>query len=112
ALAPQPTIAKQGKAGAKSLKVRVNCLGGEACTIVVTGKLKGGKGRLKMRVIEVPEGETQGILVTMKYTKKLARELAEKGGKQIIRVTATRLYGASRSVDVPYQGPEPKPVTG
>ena len=112
ALAPQPTIAKQGAAGAKSLKVRVNCLGGEPCSILVTGKLKGGKGKLEPRVVNVPEGETRGIVVTLHYTKKLARELADKGGKQTIRVTAHRIYGSSRSVDVPWKGPEPSPVTG
>jgi hypothetical protein len=110
AIAPLPTIVKRGKAGAKSLKVRVGCEDGDPCTVIVTGKLKGGKGKLRPKRVTVPEGET--VLVTVQYAKKLAGELADKTGKQTIRVTAQRLYGGKASTNVIYQGAEPKPVTG
>ncbi|MFM8792802.1 MAG: hypothetical protein ACKOFX_10105, partial [Solirubrobacterales bacterium] len=99
----KPSLKKKGTAGATSLKVRVGCASAGSCRIKLSGKLVGGKGKVK-GVTSKGSGKRT---VTLSYSRKLIRELRRNGGGKI-RITSKEVGGGSRSITVTV----PAPVTG
>jgi hypothetical protein len=93
----KPRIKQKGRAGARSLKVRVNCGGTAPCRIKLTGTLKGGGGKLEPKTVRVGKG---GRTVTLAYTGAMKRSLASNGGKGVARVRAREIGGGSATTSV------------
>ncbi len=93
----KPRIKQKGRAGARSLKVRVNCGGTAPCRIKLTGTLKGGGGKLEPKTVRVVKG---GRTVTLAYTGAMKRSLASNGGKGVARVRAREIGGGSATTSV------------
>lgn len=49
----KPSVKPPGRAGANSLRLNIRCAGSSACTVKITGKLKGGSGRVKPKTVKV-----------------------------------------------------------
>jgi len=99
----KPTLKKKGAPGPTSLKVRVGCAAAGSCRIMLSGKLVGGKGKVK-GVTSKGSGKRT---VKLAYTDELISELRRNGGGKI-RITAREVGGGSRTITVTV----PAPVTG
>ncbi len=101
----KPTLKKSGNAGSTSLRVKVGCGGASACRVKLSGKLKGGSGKLQGKTVKVKAGKKK--TVTLAYTSALISELSGRSGSKI-RVTAKQVGGRSRTITVAV----PDSVTG
>ena len=99
----KPTLKKKGTAGATSLKVKVGCASAGSCRIKLSGKLVGGKGKVK-GVTSKGNGKRT---VKLAYTDELISELKRNGGGKI-RITAKEVGGGKRTITVAV----PSSVTG
>ena len=93
----KPKVKQKGRAGAQSLRVRVQCGGGAPCRIKLTGALKGGGGKLTGKSVRVGG---KGKTVTLKYTDELKRSLLAAGGSGKVRVRAEEIGGGSATTVV------------
>ena len=98
---------QKGRAGAKSLRVRVRCGGSAPCRIELTGVLEGGGGKLEPKTVKVGG---KGKTVTLKYTGELKRSLIAAGGSGKVRVRAREVGGGSATTVVRVSLPDS--VTG
>jgi len=103
--ASKPFLKAKGNGGTDSLMVKVGCADSGACRIRLTGKLKGGSGKLVKRTVKVKAGKKSTVLLG--YSDLLRQELASSGGGKI-RVTAKEIGGRSSSTTVRV----PQSVTG
>jgi hypothetical protein len=101
----KPSLGKAGVAGATSLRVKVGCGGASACRIKLSGKLKGGSGKLDGKTVKVKAGKKK--TVKLAYSSGLISELSGRGGSKI-KVTAKQVGGKSRTITVAV----PDSVTG
>lgn len=101
----KPSLGKAGVPGATSLRVKVGCGGASACRIKLSGKLKGGSGKLRGKTVRVGAGKKK--IVTLRYSSKLISQLSGRSGSKI-RVTAKEVGGKSRTITVAV----PQAVTG
>jgi hypothetical protein len=101
----KPSLKKAGAAGANSLRVKVGCAGASACRIKLSGKLKGGSGKLDGKTVKVKAGKKK--TVTLDYSPGLISELSGRSGSKI-KVTAKQVGGKSRTITVAV----PDSVTG
>ena len=106
-----PTVRGKGKAGAKSLKVRVTCGGPAPCEVEITGKRKQSdhKGKIVPKTVQVTSDS--GKVVNLNYSKGLRNALRRAGGGTI-RITVRQSDGGTASTTVEVSLPDPKPVTG
>lgn len=101
----KPKLKKRGTAGATSLRVEVGCGKGTApCRIRLSGKLKGGSGKLRAKTVKLGR---KAKTVTLDYTDPLISELARNGGGRI-KVKAKEIGGGTRTIVVTV----PASVTG
>ncbi len=91
----KPSIRKLGTPGSTSAKVKVGCGGSGKCTIKLSGKLKGGSGKIVSKTIKVKAGKKATVKV--RYTKALIDELASNGGGKI-KLTARQVGGKSSTI--------------
>jgi hypothetical protein len=103
--ASKPFLKAKGNGGTDSLKVKVGCSGSGSCRIRLTGKLKGGSGKLVKRTVKVKAGKKSTVVLD--YSDSLRQQLASRGGGKI-RVTAKEIGGSSSSATVHV----PQSVTG
>ena len=103
----KPSVKPPGRAGANSMRLNIRCAGSSACTVKITGKLKGGKGTVEPKTIKVKAGKKATVKVA--YTPTLTSELKRKGGGRIV-LKAKQVGGATRTLTVKVA--LPKPVTG
>jgi len=101
----KPSLGKAGVAGATSLRVKVGCGGASACRIKLSGKLKGGSGKLDGKTVKVKAGKKK--TVKLAYSSGLISELSGRSGSKI-KVTAKQVGGRSRTITVAV----PDSVTG
>ena len=101
----KPSLKKAGAAGATSLRVKVGCGGASACRIKLSGKLKGGSGKLDGKTVKVKAGKKK--TVTLAYSSELISELSGRSGSKI-KVTAKQVGGKSRTITIAV----PDSVTG
>ncbi len=101
----KPSLGKAGVAGATSLRVKVGCGGASACRIKLSGKLKGGSGKLDGKTVKVKAGKKK--TVKLAYSSGLISELSGRSGSKI-KVTAKQVGGKSRTITVAV----PDSVTG
>lgn len=103
----KPSVEPAGGAGSDSLKLKVGCAGSRACTVKITGKLKGGKGKVVPKTVKVKAGKRTTVKVD--YTPTLKSELKRKAGGRIA-IKAKQVGGATRTLTVKVT--LPKSVTG
>lgn len=87
----KPKVMQKGRAGARSLRVRVKC-GSAPCQIKLTGTLKGGGGNLVPKTVRVG---SKGKTVTLSYSDDLKKALRAKGGSGVVSVRAREVGGGS-----------------
>jgi len=101
----KPKLKKRGTAGATSLRVEVGCGKGTApCRIRLSGKLKGGSGKLRAKTVKLG---SKSKTVKLDYTDPLISEIARNGGGRI-KVKAKEIGGGTRTIVVTV----PASVTG
>ena len=93
----KPSLKKAGNAGATSLRVKVGCGGASACRIKLSGKLKGGSGKVEGKTVKVKAGKKK--TVTLTYTSALISELSGRSGSKI-KVSAKQVGGKSSTITV------------
>jgi hypothetical protein len=101
----KPTVKKAGTPGGTSARVKLGCGGSGKCTIKLTGKLKGGSGKIVAQTVEVKAGKKSKVKV--RYSQALIDELAANGGGKI-KLTARQVGGGSSTILLTV----PNPVTG
>lgn len=103
----KPALRQRGAAGATYLRVQVACAPETvgSCQIRLSGRLKGGKGRLAPKTVQVQAGKR--TVVKLRYSSKLASEVGAGLGRKI-KVTAKQIGGGSTSRLISV----PDPVTG
>jgi hypothetical protein len=101
----KPTVKKAGTPGGTSARVKLGCGGSGKCTIKLTGKLKGGSGKIVAQTVKVKAGKKSKVKV--RYSQALIDELAANGGGKI-KLTARQVGGKSSTILLTV----PNPVTG
>jgi hypothetical protein len=101
----KPIAKKAGTPGGTSAKVKLGCGGSGKCTIKLTGKLKGGSGKIVAQTVKVKAGKKSKVKV--RYSQALIDELAANGGGKI-KLTARQVGGKSSTILLTV----PNPVTG
>ncbi|MFM8527878.1 MAG: hypothetical protein ACKOBH_07210 [bacterium] len=93
----KPPLKKKGVAGPTSLRVQIGCKPGTTgtCRIRLSGKLRGGSGKLQGKTVKVKAGKRK--TVTLAYTPELASEIASRTGNKV-RVTSKQVGGGSNSI--------------
>lgn len=103
----KPAVEPRGGAGPSSLRLKIRCAGSSACRVKITGKLKGGNGTVKPKMVRVGAGKQAAVKV--EYTPTLISEIKSRGGGRIA-IKAKQVGGATRTITVRVR--LPKPVTG
>ena len=93
--ASKPSLAKKGTAGGTSARVKLGCGGSGKCKIELSGKLKGGSGKVVAQTVKVKAGKK--ATVEVRYTQTLIDELNSRGGGKI-KLTAKQVGGKSSSI--------------
>jgi len=91
----KPTLKKLGTPGGTSARVKLGCGGSGKCKIKLTGKLKGGSGKIVPQTVKVKAGKKSKVKVI--YSQDLIDELAANGGGKI-KLTAKRVGGKSKTI--------------
>jgi hypothetical protein len=109
----KPTAKPIGKPGGRFAKVKVGCGSASACTLKITGKLKGGNGRVVPKTVLIggamrAKAGTKRT-VRVRYSDVLKRELSAKGrGKIFLKVREV----GGKTTTIYLKVALPTPVTG